>query len=184
MTRLPSGPRLALAADLNDLIAHRIAAVQVQAAAAERLLDAADTGAARAIQAVRGLTAEAMDELRRLARLLDDGAPLPLAPVPGFAEGLPGGVAVCAYRCVELLAGCDLTFGVSDDVSRLPASPAPSDVVGRSLRGSPARWLEIRCRGELDARREASLRAFVRPCAGTLRRRSRDGWSIKLPLEP
>jgi SSS family solute:Na+ symporter len=30
VTRLPSGPRLALAADLNDLIAHRIAAVQVQ----------------------------------------------------------------------------------------------------------------------------------------------------------
>ena len=160
VTRLPSGPRLALAADLNDLIAHRIAAVQVQAAAAERLLDAADSGAARAIQAVRGLTADAMDELRRLARLLDDGAPLPLEPVPGFAEGLPGGVAVCAYRCVELLAGCELTFSVGEH------------------------WLEIRCRGLLDARREASLRAFVRPCAGTVRRRGREGWSIKLPLEP
>jgi uncharacterized protein YdiU (UPF0061 family) len=66
VTRLPSGPRLALAADLNDLIAHRIAAVQVQAAAAERLLDAADSGAARAIQAVRGLTADAMDEVNPL----------------------------------------------------------------------------------------------------------------------
>lgn len=162
MTRLPSGPRLALAADLNDLIAHRIAAVQVQAAAAERLLGdgGGGGGAARAIRAVRGLTAEAMDELRRLARLLDDGAPLPLVPIPAFGEGLPGGVALCAYRCVELLAGLELSFGVGE------------------------KWLEIRCRGELDARREASLRAFVRPCAGSVRRRGRDGWSIKLPLQP
>ena len=161
MTRLPSGPRLALAADLNDLIAHRIAAVQVQAAAAERLLDAADGGAARAIQAVRGLTADAMDELRRLARLLDDGAPLPLAPVPGFAEGLPGGVAVCAYRCVELLAGCELTFGVGE------------------------RWLEIRLpRGRSTrAARPRCARSSARVPA-RVRRRGRDGWSIKLPLEP
>jgi hypothetical protein len=164
VTRLPSGPRLALAADLNDLIAHRIAAVQVQAAAAERLLvDGGGCAATRAIQAVRGLTAEAMDELRRLARLLDDGAPVPLSPapsdVPGVADGLPGGVALCAYRCVELLAGLDVRFGVSES------------------------WLEIGARGELDARREATLRAFVRPCAGSVRRRGADGWSIKLPLD-
>lgn len=160
MTRLPTGPRLALAADLNDLIAHRIAAVQVQAAAAERLLEAGDGGVAQAIRAVRGLTADAMDELHRLARLLDDGTPLPLAPMPAFADGLPGGVALCAYRCVELLAGLEVSFGIGET------------------------WLEIRCRGELDARREASLRAFVRPCAGSVRRHGRDGWSIKLPLQP
>ncbi|MBE2314616.1 hypothetical protein DVA67_001420 [Solirubrobacter sp. CPCC 204708] len=164
MTRLPSGPRLSLAADLNDLIAHRIAAIQIQAAVAERMLDdAASSGVARAIQAVRGLTAEAMDELRRLARLLDDGTPLALAPapsdVPGVVTPLPGGVALCAYRCVELLAGSELTFTVDEA------------------------WLEIRCRGEVDARDEAALRAFVRPCAGSVRRRGADGWAIKLPLE-
>lgn len=164
VTRLPLGPRLALAADLNDLIAHRIAAVQVQAAAAERLLEAAaGCGAATAIQAVRGLTADAMDELRRLARLLDDGAPVSLTPapagVPGVSEALPGGVAVCAYRCVELLAGEELSFHVRDS------------------------WLEIRCRAELDTRREGSLRAFVKPCAGSVRRRG-EVWSITLPLEP
>ncbi|MDA0181673.1 histidine kinase [Solirubrobacter phytolaccae] len=164
MTRLPSGPRLTLAADLNDLITHRVAAVQVQAAAAERLLGAtAGCGASTAIRAVRGLTAEAMDELRRLARLLDDGAPVSLSPmpsdVPGVESALPGGVAVCAYRCVELLAGQDLTFTVQDA------------------------WLEIRWRGELDGHREGSLRAFVKPCAGAVRRRG-DAWSIRLPLEP
>ena len=164
MTRLPSGPRLTLAADLNDLITHRVAAVQVQAAAAERLLDsAAGCGAATAIRAVRGLTAEAMDELRRLARLLDDGAPVALSPmpsdVPGVSQTLPGGVAVCAYRCVELLAEQQLTFAVEDS------------------------WLEIRWRGELDGHVEGSLRAFVRPCAGSVRRRG-DAWSIRLPLEP
>jgi hypothetical protein len=164
VTRLPSGPRLTLAADLNDLITHRVAAVQVQAAAAEKLLSStASCGAAAAIQAVRGLTAEAMDELRRLARLLDDGAPVSLAPapsdVPGVPEPLPGGVAVCAYRCVELLPDQELAFHVRDA------------------------WLEIRFRAELDARREGSLRAFVRPCAGSVRRRG-NVWSIKLPLEP
>lgn len=166
MTRLPLGPRLALAADLNDLIAHRIAAVQVQAAAAERLLEgAAGCGAATAIQAVRGLTADAMGELRRLARLLDDGTPVTLAPapsdVPGVDEALPGGVALCAYRCVELLSSDEreLSFSVRDA------------------------WLEIRCRGELDTRREGALRAFVKPCDGSVRRRGAV-WSIKLPLDP
>ena len=164
MTRLPSGPRLTLAADLNDLITHRVAAAGVQAAAAERLLGtAAGCGAATAIRAVRGLTAEAMDELSRLARLLDDGTPASLTPmpsdVPGVAEALPGGVAVCAYRCVERLAGHELTFVVDDS------------------------WLEIRGHGTLEPHLEGSLRAFVRPCAGSLRRR-RDAWSIRLPLEP
>lgn len=164
MTRLPSGPRLTLAADLNDLITHRVAAVQVQAAAAERLLGTAGgCGAATAIRAVRGLTAEAMDELRRLARLLDDGTPVPLSPmpsdVPGVARALPGGVAVCAYRCVELLAAHELTFAVEDA------------------------WLEIRWHGTLESAVEGSLRAFVRPCDGSVRRRG-DAWSIRLPLEP
>jgi hypothetical protein len=164
VTRLPSGPRLTLAADLNDLITHRVAAVQVQAAAAERLLGStAGCGAATAIRAVRGLTAEAMDELRRLSRLLDDGAPASLSPmpsdVPGVAETLPGGVAVCAYRCVELLAGRELAFVVEDA------------------------WLEIGWHGPLESTVEGSLRAFVRPCAGSLRRRG-ETWSIRLPLEP
>jgi len=163
VTRLPSGPRLTLAADLNDLITHRVAAVQVQAAAAERLLGAAGCGAATAIRAVRGLTAETMDELRRLARLLDDGAPVALSPmpsdVPGVAETLPGGVAVCAYRCVELLAGHELTFVVADS------------------------WLDIRWHGTLEGAVEGSLRAFVRPCDGSVRRRG-DAWAIRLPLEP
>lgn len=166
MTRLPAGPRLALAADLNDLITHRVAAVQVQAAAAARLLGSTATGtaAATAISAVRGLTEEAMGELRRLARLLDDGTPLALAPtpsdIPGVEDPLPGGVALCAYRCVELLADRELSFAVG------------------------GAWLEIRGHGELDLRREGTLRAFVRPCNGTLRRRGADVWSIKLPLAP
>ena len=164
VTRLPSGPRLALAADLNDLIAHRIAAVQVQAAAAERTARrgrqrrrARDPGRARARPRTRWTSCAGSPGCSTTARRSR------WRPCRGFAEGLPGGVAVCAYRCVELLAGCD--------------SP-------RRSRVAATRALEIRCRGACDARREASLRAFVRPCAGTVRRRGRDGWSIKLPLEP
>ena len=164
VTRLPTGPRLALAADLNDLITHRVAAVQVQAAAAERLLAGTEPGATAAIVAVRGLTAEAMDELRRLARLLDDGAPLALEPapsaLPGVAEPLPGGVALCAYRCVEALAGMELSFAVSDAT------------------------LEIRCDGLVSIRLERSLKAFVRPCNGKVSRRGARTWAILLPLAP
>ena len=164
VTRLPTGPRLALAADLNDLITHRVAAVQVQAAAAQRLLNDTEPRAAAAIVAVRGLTADVMDELRRLARLLDDGAPLALEPapstLPGVAEPLPGGVALCAYRCVEALAGMELSFDVSDAL------------------------LEIRCDGLVSLRLERSLKAFVRPCNGTVSRRGARTWSILLPLAP
>ena len=143
MTRLPTGPRLALAADLNDLITHRVAAVQVQAAAAERLLTGTEPGAAAAIVAVRGLTAEAMDELRRLARLLDDGAPLSLEPapsaLPGVAEPLPGGVALCAYRCVEALAGMELSFHVTTPRSRSAATGWSASGSSAASRPSSAR---------------------------------------------
>ena len=128
------------------------------------LLGTTEPGAAAAIEAVRGLTAEAMDELRRLARLLDDGSPLALEPaptaLPGVDAPLPGGVALCAYRCVELLADGDLSFSISDVT------------------------LEIRCRMQLGRALEQRLRAFVRPCAGTVRRSGERTWSILLPLAP
>ena len=106
-----------------------------------------------------------MDELRRLARLLDDGAPLALEPapstLPGVAEPLPGGVALCAYRCVEALAG-------HGAVLRRRAKPRSRSAAA----------------GSVSIRLERALRAYVRPCNGRVSRRGARTWSILLPLAP
>ena len=169
--RTADADRLELAAQLQDVIAHRITALEVQAAAAGRLAMGTSPAATEALRAVLRLGHEAMSEVRRLGRLLDDGAPAAMQPAPTLASleellgmrveaEVPPGVALCAYRCAELLTrtGGGVTVRV----------------VGEQLRLGSGAWP--------DGDGAARLRTLVKPCGGELRLLGDGTCRIDLPL--
>jgi hypothetical protein len=169
--RTADADRLELAAELQDVIAHRITALEVQASAAGRLARGASPATAEALRAVLRLGHEAMGEVRRLGRLLDDGAPVAMTPAPTLAgleellgvridADVPPGVALCAYRCAELLLAA--------------GGPVRVRVVGETLR--------LQSPGPLKATAADRLRTLVRPCGGGVRFSGPDGCRIDLPL--
>jgi hypothetical protein len=170
--------RLALAAELQDLIAHRVTAMEIQAGAAARLVRTAPAAANDALAAVGRLGQEAMGEIQRLGRLLDDGARAAMRPAPtlahldglagarvgGGAADVPAGVALCAVRAVELLA----------------CHAAPETVTVAILNGV----VRIECEWEPGPEQEARLRTLARPCRGELRRLRPGNFRLDLPLAP
>ena len=171
--------RLLLAADLQDLIAHRVTAMEVQAAAARRLLSTAPASAADALAAVLRLGHDAMGELGRLGRLLDDGTPAAMQPTPTLAslEGvagarveagdadIPAGVALCAVRAVELLIRADpgghgVNVRVVGEIVRIECAwaPSPDELV--------------------------RLRTVARPCGGRVTLPAAARCHIDLPFAP
>ena len=89
--------RLRIARDLHDLVAHRIAVVNVQAGLAAHLLRADPDQAEEALRVVRSSAGSVLDELGQLLSVLrrhDDGEPdsAPTDPTPGLAD-LPALVA-------------------------------------------------------------------------------------------
>jgi hypothetical protein len=170
--------RFALAAELQDLIAHRVTAMEIQAGAAVRLVQTAPAAANDALDAVRRLGQEAMGEIQRLGRLLDDGARAAMQPAPTLASlgGLPGarvdggavdvpaGVALCAVRAVELLA----------------RRAAPETVTVAIVDGV----VRIECDCEPGPEEEARLRTLARPCRGELWRPRPGTCRLDLPVAP
>ena len=171
--------RLLLAADLQDLIAHRVTAMEVQAAAARRLLSSAPAAAADALAAVLRLGHDAMAELGRLGRLLDDGTPAAMHPTPTLQslEGVagarvdagdadvPAGVALCAVRAVELLIRTD------------PAGHGVNvRVVGEIVR--------IECGWAPLPRELVRLRTVARPCGGRVTLPAAARCHVDLPFAP
>ncbi|MDX3383204.1 sensor histidine kinase [Streptomyces niveiscabiei] len=116
-----------IARELHDVVAHHMSVISVQAGLAGFVFDSDRDTARAALSTISGTSAEALDELRRMLRVLrasdEDGAPA--TPMPGLArlgemvervrsggvrvglrtEGtvrpLAPGVELCAYRVVQ-----------------------------------------------------------------------------------
>ncbi|MFF4888716.1 sensor histidine kinase [Micromonospora chersina] len=112
--------------ELHDVVAHHVAVIAVQAAAAEDVFDASPERARAALGAITASARSALTELRAMLHALatDDGTD-PDGPQPGLAqldaladavravgievtvdrdagaEDLPGGVQLSAYRIVQ-----------------------------------------------------------------------------------
>lgn len=182
----PIAERLATAAELQDLLAHRIAVIAVQAAATAQTVDPRQAGLHGSLTQIAAASSAAMAELRRLARVLDLGLPPAYRPQPSLAA-LPGlrivldagdlagveideGVALCAYRAVELVA---------DDCRARRLPPPRVRVV---LDASRLRLtIDFGGRGG-DRRTAARLRERLRPVGGELRAEA-TRWHARLPLE-
>jgi signal transduction histidine kinase len=99
--------RLRIARELHDVVAHTMATITVQAAAASQLLTVSPERAAESLTAIRAASKEGLRELRAILNVLRnaDEGPDPAAPVSGLARldalvagvrqaGLPVDVAV------------------------------------------------------------------------------------------
>lgn len=177
--------RLRVAAELHDLVAHRVSAIGVQAAAAQ-LSTARDTA-----PAILSLQREAMAELGRMRRLLATPGPARLAPAPTLASvgelvdrlaaggveltvvglddlAVPAGVALCGYRCLELLGDAALAAG----------APQLRIVVEQRSTG-----LRASCSfaGTPDDR---AMAAWLRACGGSVARPDPATLILDLPFAP
>jgi signal transduction histidine kinase len=120
--------RLRIARDLHDVIAHGVAAINLQAGAALHVIDRQPDVAAPALATIKDLSKQTLDELRATVGVLRsdaaDGA-APRAPTPGIGQleelvdqaryaglsvdlqiepsidGVPTTVGVAAYRIVQ-----------------------------------------------------------------------------------
>lgn len=97
--------RLRIARDLHDLVAHRIAVVNVQAGLAAHLLRSSPDQAEEALRVVRSSAGSVLDELSQMLSVLrqDGESDAPTGPTPGLAE-LPALVTSFAD------AGLDVTW--------------------------------------------------------------------------
>lgn len=171
MTPTDAERRLRVAAELHDLVAHRVSAIGVQAAAAQ-LPTAGD-----AADAILMLQREAMAELGHLRRLLAPPGPPALTPAPTLASvhdlarrlseqqvelevhGLggvvvPAGIALCGYRCLEVLGDAVVQAGGGRLVVRI-------EPVSTGLRAS------CTFAGTPDDR---AMAAWLRACGGSMQR--------------
>jgi signal transduction histidine kinase len=117
-----------IARELHDVVAHHMAVISVQAGLARFVLDSDVTTARGALASIENTSGEALEELRRMLRVLrehDLGGAEPAAPMPNLARlddlldrvragGVPvelsvqgtvrplaPGVELCAYRVVQ-----------------------------------------------------------------------------------
>jgi signal transduction histidine kinase len=118
--------RLRIAREMHDVLAHTIAAINVQAGVGADVIDDSPAKAQAALRDIRRQSRDAMAELRATVGVLRGGATdAPLAPAPGLAEldglvetaaraglrvdvsiagtarPLPGAVDLAAYRIVQ-----------------------------------------------------------------------------------
>jgi signal transduction histidine kinase len=116
--------RLRIARDVHDVVGHSLAAISLQAGVAQRLLDSRPAQAREAVEAIRTLSGQALDEVRReLGLLRTDGARADLAPasvglgaVPGLVAGIRG-------------AGAHVELDIDAD-----GAPVPYDVGAATFR--------------------------------------------------
>jgi signal transduction histidine kinase len=118
--------RLRIARELHDIVAHSMATISVQAAAAEHVLDSNKAAAVEALRAIRLASKDGLRDLRAILNVLrqaDEGDPA--QPTPGLAQldalvagacraglpttlrhdgtpwPLPAGVDLAAYRIIQ-----------------------------------------------------------------------------------
>jgi signal transduction histidine kinase len=79
--------RLRIARDLHDGVAHAIATINVQAGAGAHVIDRRPTEARAALDAIQHTSAEVLDELTAMLRVLrDESEDTQLTPTPGAAQ--------------------------------------------------------------------------------------------------
>jgi len=85
--RLLAEDRLRIARDLHDGVAHAMATINVQAAAAARVVDRQPAAAKDALSAIARASGTVLDELTAIVTLLrEPGEPAALAPTPGLDD--------------------------------------------------------------------------------------------------
>jgi signal transduction histidine kinase len=152
--------RARIARELHDIVAHAIGVMVVHAGAAQGFLDRDPRRASQALDIVQDSGAEAVLELRRMLRLLRDGASEPVdAPMPRIAQvkGLLA-KARTAGHVVDLdLAGdldrlspaMDLTgFRIVQEAVTNAMKHAPGSAIRVSI-GLTDRSLEVRVTNDL-----------------------------------
>lgn len=82
-----SEARLRVARDLHDVVGHNISLINVRAGVGLDLIDSNPAEARAALEAIKKVSKEALDELRTmLATLREQDEPAPRAPTPGLAR--------------------------------------------------------------------------------------------------
>jgi signal transduction histidine kinase len=104
--------RLRIAREMHDVLAHTIAAINVQAGVAADVIDEAPEQAAASLEAIRRQSRDAMAELKTTVGMLREGsAEAPRAPAPGLAE---------LDRLVEMVEGAGVRVEVTVDGATRP----------------------------------------------------------------
>lgn len=149
--RMLSEERSRTAHEMQDLVAHSLTEVNVQVAAARRILDrdpaAADLALREAERASRG----ALEEIRRVADVLGQPAAVELRPQPGL-DDLPGLVDRHRAEGVEVAYQGDGLGRVPAGVG-LAAYRVVEEALGNATRHAPSRPVQVcvtRTGGELS----------------------------------
>ena len=155
-----------IARELHDVVAHAIGVMVVHAGAAQGFLDRDLRRASQALDIVQDSGAEAVLELRRMLRLLRDGASEPVeAPMPRIAqvEGLLARARAAGHGVDLDLAGdldrlspaMDLTgFRIVQEAVTNAMKHAPGSAIRVSIRLTD-RSLEVRVTNDLAGGRTA-----------------------------
>ena len=134
--------RAAIARELHDIVAHSVSLMVVQAGTARPAAERVDAELAAVLDNIEQSGREALTELRRLLGVLRSNGEPDLQPIPGLGrlddlvesvrraglaveatldvpEGVPAGIALCAYRTVQegLTNAMRYADGSSVDVS-------------------------------------------------------------------
>lgn len=97
-----SQERIAIAREVHDITAHSLTAVNLQATAAERLIDKDPQTAKQAIQQVRSTSKEALTQIRQLVHgLRENDEPAEMAPTSG-TEALDSLITFAAQAHVDV----------------------------------------------------------------------------------
>lgn len=108
--------RLRIAREMHDVLAHTIAAINVQAGVASDVLEEAPAKALASLRTIRQQSGDAMAELKATVGVLREGArEAPRAPAPGLAQ-LDGLVDMAAG------AGVRVEVSLADAARPLPAT--------------------------------------------------------------
>lgn len=111
--------RLRIARELHDVVAHHIAAIGIQAAAARRVMDKNPDAAAEALRTIEGSSRSAVGEMRALLGALRSGEP---SPAPDTSASRTAGHGL--DELPALVASHDTTgFTTTFDVAAAPAHP-------------------------------------------------------------
>jgi signal transduction histidine kinase len=187
--------------ELQDIIAHSVSAMVIQAAGARRVLGSDPGDARESILAVERTGREALSDLRRLLGMLrKDGDPGALTPQPGLgqlsallARVAEAGLAcelVCEGEPIDLTPGIDLvSYRVIEAALASAARHQATDALVAVRYQATQLELEVRGEGTVGdtATELASVYERVALYDGSLRslpvRNGGFAWSAQLPLE-
>ncbi|MEY9863763.1 signal transduction histidine kinase [Catenulispora sp. GAS73] len=120
--------RLRIARDLHDSVAHAMATINVQAAAAAHVIDRRPQAAGEALVAIRRASGEVLEELGAMLSVLrDESQQADRAPAPGVGQ---------IARLADSVAASGLAVEVVDDGTAAGVSPAVGTAAYRIVQES------------------------------------------------